>query len=261
MESRRDIKAQKKQEKKEAKERARAEKAQAKKDKKAEKKRGQFAVVNGTTAERESPPLSRAEPERDHESLRAGEEEAAGPVRKEETDRFAASAAQPNGTAAAATPEAGPERAPSEPTEPEPEPTPQPVPVAVPVVPVVPVAAPVAVPAETLPQAPSPALPGTTDQWSTSNEGEEGGSVLVEPAEPTPAVPKRSPKRFWGMFGRSSPRDTGKQGSFEVQKRTAARDTVENGSSDAGPSVQPETSQSEPQPGVIPRSSKFQEIL
>ncbi|WEW60320.1 Eisosome assembly protein [Emydomyces testavorans] len=105
---------------------------------------------------------------------------------------------------------------------------------------------------------------GPLSQWSTSNDGE--AARPVEPEQPTPAESKRASKRFSlkGIFGRTGPRDTGTQGSFEVQRPTGsvARDAVEDEPSGAPVSIQPAVpSQRASQPGTVPRSSKFQEDL
>ncbi|KAI1976974.1 Eisosome assembly protein [Ophidiomyces ophidiicola] len=104
---------------------------------------------------------------------------------------------------------------------------------------------------------------GIVRQWSTSNDGES----LGRGKQKQPISSKRSSERFSfrGFFGRSAPADTGKQGSFEVQKRTevlAAAEEAEAGPSSAPVSVDhPVPMEATPQSKTAPRGSRFQEDL
>ncbi|EEP82985.1 predicted protein [Uncinocarpus reesii 1704] len=182
--------------------------------------------IDGVPADTHTAPRSRV----DQDSA-LGPEMAAGPARKEEAEQVAPMepVMQPNGTSRAAIPESTPQ--------------------------------------ENVHQSGEPGLPGVVSQWSTSNDGEPARPV--EPEQQTPIPPKqakRTSNRFSlkTIFSRTTVRDTGKQGAFVVQKRTTAvaRDGIENGASAAPMPAQPVVaSLPEPQPGIVPRSSKFQEDL
>ncbi|KMU76680.1 hypothetical protein DIZ76_013878 [Coccidioides immitis] len=189
-----------------------------------------YAGLDGGPEDKNAPPKSLIERERNGESSTA----ATKPIRREEAEQQASTdpARQPNGTSSEAVPDtAGPQQA---------------------------------------RQAEEPALGGIVSQWSTSNYGEMAQAAEPkQPVQPAAEPSKQSPNRFSlkSIFSRSGPRDTGNQGSFEAPKRqmgSTAGDEIGHEPEEA-PEIQPsqpgQPADAEPQPGITHRSSKFQENL